>query len=242
MAGASLALGISIKVWPLFFLPYFMVRREWRIVVSTAAFLLIMTFLPSLYFGAAGNIGLLRQWFNQEFQTQLSQIEIWFPNQSLRGVLMRYLTVVDYSELPDGNYRQINIAALDPAAVRRIWAVIAGASYVVFLFLANRHRNRDVWLDAGLGFCLLALVEPFTQKYALAMLLWPALALTGLMQDSRVRILVYGATVLALIQPLAPGATAQRLLQVLGLDFAATLLLACVVTVGAVNQTLTIRE
>jgi hypothetical protein len=39
------------------------------------------------------------------------------------------------------------------------------------------------------------------------------------------RILIYGATVLALIQPLIPGAAAQRFFQVLGVDFAATSLL-----------------
>ena len=39
------------------------------------------------------------------------------------------------------------------------------------------------------------------------------------------RILICVATALALIQPLIPGAAAQRLFQVLGLDFAAAALL-----------------
>jgi len=44
--------------------------------------------------------------------------------------------------------------------------------------------------------------------------------------------LIYGATVLALIQPLTPRSAAQRLLQVLGLDFMAELLLALAILAG----------
>jgi hypothetical protein len=67
----------------------------------------------------------------------------------------------------------------------------------------------------------------------------------GLMRERWIRLLIYGATILALIQPLAPGASTQRLLQVLGLDFAVTGLLALAVFVGlgkSCNKTLTIQE
>ena len=91
--------------------------------------------------------------------------------------------------------------------------------------MANQRRETDGWLEHALAFCLLALLEPFSQKYVLAVLLWPALMAGLLMTKPRLRILIYAATVLALIQPLIPGAPAQRLLQVLGVDFAATTLL-----------------
>ena len=42
------------------------------------------------------------------------------PNQSLRGVLMRYFTVIDYSRVPDSNYPQVNIAAFDPSRHERL--------------------------------------------------------------------------------------------------------------------------
>jgi hypothetical protein len=225
LAAASFALGISIKVWPLFFLPYLAVRREWKPLAYTLGFVVLLTLLPSVYFGLSGNFGLLAQWFAQESHTQLSESEIWFPNQSLRGVLMRYLTVIDYSQAPDSNYPVINIAAMDPATVRFLWIALAGGIYIAFLFLANRRRESDGWLDHGLAFCLLALLEPFTQKYALVVLLWPAMVAAGLVKKLQPRILIYGAIVLVLIQPLAPGATAQRFLQTLGMDFAAALLL-----------------
>jgi hypothetical protein len=226
MAAGSLALAISIKVWPLFFVPYLAVRRDWKVVSCTMVFVVALALLPSFYFGVGGNFRLLNQWFAQEFHTQLNENEIWFPNQSLRGFLMRYLTVVDYSPVPDSNYPQVNIATFQPASVRLLWMILAGTIYLAFLFLADREKNGAGWVDHALGFCLLVLLEPFTQKYALAVLLWPALTANGYLKDARVRILIYSGTVLALVQPFAPGASTQRLLQVLGLDFAAVSLLA----------------
>src|SRR6185503_9333252 len=96
--------------------------------------------------------------------------------QSLRGVLMRYLTLIDYSRVPDSNYPLINIAALSPSIVRWVWMILGAAIYAGFLLIANRRRASDGWLDHALAFCLLALLQPFTQKYALAVLLWPAIA------------------------------------------------------------------
>jgi Glycosyltransferase family 87 len=226
LAAAALALGISIKVWPLFFLPYLAVRREWRLVAYTVAIVVILALVPSIYFGFSKNLDLLGQWFTQESHIQLGESEIWFPNQSLRGVLMRYLTVIDYSQVPDSNYALVHFTAIDPAIIRRLWLILAGGIYAGFLFVTNSRRGSNDRLDLGLAFCLLALLEPFTQKYALVVLLWPAILAAGLIQNQRLRILIYCATVLVLIQPLAPGGSAQRLLQVLGLDFAATLLLA----------------
>ena len=235
LAAASLGLAISIKVWPLFFIPYLSLRREWKTVAHTLGFAVFLTLLPTLYFGLSGNFDLLKQWFAQESQTQLSKSEIWFPNQSVRGVMMRYLTMIDYSVVPDSNYAHINIATIDPAKVRLLWVIVAGTIYVAFLFLAHRRRKNDGWLDHGLAFCLLPLLEPFTQKYALAVLLLPAIAAAGLMNNRPIRVLMYSATVLVLIQPLAPGATAQRLLQVLGLDFAATVLLTIALGTACLN-------
>jgi len=116
-----------------------------------------------------------------------------------------------------------------------LWMVLAGGLYAAFLFLANRRRHGNGWLDHALAFCLVALLQPFTQKYALAVLLPPAVVTSCLMKDRWIRTLLYFATVLVLIQPLAPGAGAQRLLQVLGLDFGATLLLTIAIALACLE-------
>ena len=221
LSAGSLALAVSLKVWPVFFVPYLAARRDWRVAAFTLGFIVLLTLLPSFYFGFPGNLDLIRQWVSQESQIQLGSTEIWFPNQPLRGVLMRYLTVIDYSQVPDSNYEQVHIAQLDPRLVRTIWIIVAAAGYVALLIYADRRRHTD----GRLAFCLLAILEPFTQKYALAILLWPALIAASFTAENRVRGLMFLAMALALIQPLTPGSAAQRLFQVLGLDFMAALLL-----------------
>ena len=232
LSAGSLALAISVKVWPLFFVPYLAARRDWKVVSYTLVFVVLLAMVPSFHFGWHGNLELLGQWFAQESQTQLGDSEIWFPNQSLRGVLMRYFTFVDYSGLPDPNYPQVHIAEMDPRTVRAVWLLLAGIAYAALLLIANWRRASDGWIEHGLAFSLVALLEPFTQKYALAVLLWPALAAGNLMKRPVSRILIYTSIVLVLIQPLAPGSTAQRFLQVLGADFAATALVAGVMVLA----------
>ena len=225
LAAAALALAISIKVWPLFFVPFLAARREWKVVAWTLAFTGMLLLLPALYFGFNANLDLLAQWTRQEFSTQTGQAEIWFPSQSIRGVLMRYLTVVDYSLVPDSNYPLVHFAELSPGGVRLLWAGLAGLGYAALLVIAARYRKTVFGLIEGLAFAALILLEPFSQKYALVVLLWPAIV-AGRLAKGRARGLLYAAIAVAIVQPLINGSAAQRLLQVLGLDFLATGLLA----------------
>jgi hypothetical protein len=223
-AGAALALGAAVKVWPLFFVPYLLLRREWKTVQWTAVILVILTLLPAFYFGFGRNVNLLAEWFDQEFRIQTGQDEIWFPSQSLRGVLMRYMTALDYSQVPDSNYPAVNAANFPPRTVRIVWFSTALAIYAGFLALAYSRHKREAWIVVGLAFCLVALLEPFTQKYALVIVLWPAIAAGRLF--ARTPSLTCLSIGLALIQPIVPGAPAQRFMQALGFDFAAMVVLA----------------
>jgi hypothetical protein len=70
------------------------------------------------------------------------------------------------------------------------------------------------------------LLQPFSQKYSLVVLLWPAMVAGRVVVGSRARGLLYAAIALTLAQPLISGSAAQRLMQVIGFDFLATALLA----------------
>jgi Glycosyltransferase family 87 len=225
LAAGVLAIGIVVKVWPLFFLPYLAVRRQWKVVGWSLVFAVILLLLPALHFGFSGNLDLLSQWARQEFATQTGQAEIWFPSQSLRGVMMRFLTVIDYSQVPDPNYPLVHVMAMDPSTIRLLWMVLAGMGYLGLLVVTAR-RQEMFGLTEALAFTCLVLLQPFSQKYALVVLLWPAMVAGRLYGRNPVRILLYAASALALVQPLIIGSAAQRLLQVLGFDFLATALLA----------------
>lgn len=231
LAAAALALAISIKVWPLYFVPFLAIRREWKTAAWTLIFSAALLLLPSLYFGFEGNLNLMAEWTRQEFATQTGQSEIWFPSQSLRGVLMRYLTVIDYSQVPDSNYRLVNVAAFDPGFVRWLWMILAGAGYAGLLALTARTRKHSSLLPEALAFTTLILFQPFSQKYALVVLLWPAMAAARTSVNRWKRGVLFAAAGLAVVQPLVSGAAAQRLMQVLGFDFLVTALLAAFLTI-----------
>lgn len=155
-AAFALGLAASLKIWPLFFFPYLGVRRQWRVLLWTLVFAVVLTLLPAAYFGWRGNATLLRQWASQEFQTQLGAAEVWFPSQSLRGVLMRYLVEIDYAKLPDPNYHNVNLLAFDPpqrtpavagAGCRSLrWLALLGAEHGP---VARIHRARISILCVG---------------------------------------------------------------------------------------------
>lgn len=231
MAAAALALAICIKVWPLFFVPVLAARREWRTAAWTLVLAGAFTLAPSLYFGLEGNGNLLAEWTRQEFATQSASSEIWFPSQSLRSVMMRYLTFIDYSKVPDSNYPLIHVALVDPAIVRVLWILLGGAAYAGLLEMFRRNLGPPL-LKEGLAFSLLILLEPFSQKYTLVVLLWPAVAAARYAGRGRWNSLLYAAAMIAIAQPLVPGAQAQRWMQVVGFDFLATSLIAAFIAVS----------
>ena len=232
LAALSLALGISIKVWPLFFLPYLLAGRYTRVVGLALAFAVGFAFLPAGYFGWRGNEVLLQQWAAQEFGVASAAGEpgiITFPSQSLHGELMRYLVSLDYSKLPDTNYPKFNLLALDARKVQWLWVVLAASGYAGLLLLARRRTTDAIAIDA-VAFCGLALLEPFTQNTDLVVLLWPitvaAVALyCGGHMPGWSRAAIWSALSLMALQPLVPGSTMQRALHVLGVDFTVTSLL-----------------
>jgi hypothetical protein len=226
LAGAALGLAIATKVWPLFFVPYLIARRRSAVALWGLLFAAGLTMLPSIPLGFSRNLSLLREWTQQENSIQLGDEEIWFPSQSLRGVMMRYFTVIDYRRVPDANYPLVHVAAFTSRTVTIAWRIAAAIVYVTFLvFCRSRPAKDDDWLFDAVAFSMLALLEPFTQKYALVVLLWPAMVLGGLGENRRLRICGYCIAAIVLLQPLSPGAMTQRMMQALGLDFFATALL-----------------
>ncbi|HEX5732658.1 MAG TPA: glycosyltransferase family 87 protein [Blastocatellia bacterium] len=249
MAALLMALSITIKLTPILILPYFALKKQWRLLWLTGLFLIAINLLPSLYFGFTKNAELLKTWYrhvvtDQEFHEMNGPI-----NLSLKGQLRRYLSEVDYNSRVDGdvNYRSINFASLPQKTVDRIWIAIALIIYVLVLFLiwrASRQRNtngdRPVALELGLMICLMLFVGPLTSKIYFIALLWPVFFLACLAFSSpspgprfirSVLILVAAAN---LILPLLPGSSVQRLLLVLGADF----FLNCLV-MAALAQALT---
>ena len=232
LAAVILALAISLKVWPLFFVPYLLARKRLLVGSLTLVFVAGFTLLPAAYFGWHANASLLHEWAREEFGIAATSGEpavIGFPSQSLHSVLMRFLTSINYAGLTDSHYPKLNFASFDPRAIEFLWVVLAAAGYVGLLVLARKAQSEDLTLDS-IAFCALLLLQPFTQIGDLVILLWPVTAAVAALyyrQDlpEWVRASLYLAFSMIVLKPLVPTREAQRFLQVAGIDFAALSLL-----------------
>jgi len=56
-ASFGLALGGAVKIFPLFLIPVFLVRREWSLAARVVGFSAILWVMPALYFGPQQTLG-----------------------------------------------------------------------------------------------------------------------------------------------------------------------------------------
>ena len=221
---SSLVLGLAaaVKVWPAFVLPFLAVRgrKRWRIGAQTLIGTGVFTVMPGFWLGWSNLFHLLKQWFLQEQRINALLGDRWYPSQSLRGVMLRYLTHVDYSGLPDQNYRHVNFVSLISWEVRQFWLVLAIVLGLLALLWVYRCAQEGA--AYSIFFCALLIIEPNVQRLAYVTLLWPMLYAGIVMTDQKAppftRWLLMGAAAVAVVEPLVPGSRWARLAQVLGID------------------------
>lgn len=234
-AALALALGISVKLWPLFFVPYCLALGHRRFVQLTLAFTLGLTLIPAAFFGPQRYAQLLKEWSTQEFGVASTPGEpgiVGFPSQSLHSVMMRTFVSLDYSKLTDPHYPKYNLAALDSRVVELAWVILAAAGYAGLLLIAYQGKDGDQSLVLhGIAFCAYVLLQPFSQNGDFVVLLWPTIVAAGLLHHRALltpfaRAALGGALSLMIVEALLPGAPMRRALQVLGSDFWLASLLA----------------
>lgn len=229
-AAGPLGLAAAVKVWPLFFVAYWTGLKKWRAAGCALIAALLFTLAPALYFGWGRHVELLSDWWKQEYGIASRGGQVWFPSQSLLGVMTRHLTGTDYAGSPDPNYPRIHWASLDPTAVRAAWAVVVVLGCFGLWTLARGAGSARRFEAGGLAFCALVLLQPYAQKQtAFVVLIWPALAAAAALSRPLPgwgRRMIYSAAAVSLLQVLAQDPQAQRLLQVLGTDALLAALLA----------------
>jgi hypothetical protein len=149
LAGLVLALAITYKVTPALFVPYFLYKRSWRVVVATAlgigAFLLIV---PSLALGPQLNGLYLATWWRRILSPFVvgDVVSVQEPNQSMVGVLTRLLSapkmVDDHGY--GGTKLAVNFVAWPPSVVVPL---VKGLSIALVLLLALFCRTRAARRD-----------------------------------------------------------------------------------------------
>jgi len=234
LASGALGLGVALKVWPLFFVPFLALRGRRKAAAGALLVAVVLTLAPAAVFGWSQHVRWLGDWRAQESRISADSGAMWFPSQSVYGLMRRHLSEIDYAAMPDPNYPSIHWADLSPEAVRWIWLIASTAGCgLLFVGAAKAPPERDVeW--AGLAFCALVLFQPFSQKQsALVVLIWPAIVAAARARGPA-RIALYAAGAAATLQTPLAGET-QRLLQVYGLDAAVIVLLAAALLPAALS-------
>jgi alpha-1,2-mannosyltransferase len=139
-AGLALAMAICIKVTPLAFVPYFLLRKRWSMVAWTGAGIVLWLFLvPALCFGWSQNIAWLDQWSHIMILPYVLHSALKYPNgESIPELITRYLShapawmetappgekiphYVNILDLPAGLVRLLSRGILALIAVAGLW-------------------------------------------------------------------------------------------------------------------------
>ena len=162
VAACLLAIAITFKIWPIFFLPWFLRGRRRMALIWLVPVMLLLWLAPLILWSPSHYLDLICQWYGSEFQNATTSSELWyFPGQSLRGLLLRYLTL---SDPWIRGFPKVHLFSFSPETVVHAWEVTASIFYVAacVAMLRSESTKRRVW--DGLSFALFTLLQPFCLK------------------------------------------------------------------------------
>lgn len=171
LGAASLGLAGALKLTPLLFLPYFVLRRRPGFALRSAAFAGLFLVLPAVVLGpetyaqiterwARGVLGFLAK--DDLGGPDAAIIPFEWMNQSLRNALFRFLTPI---ELDHPWY--VNVGRLSPEVAT--W-IIRAVSFLLLAFstvLLSRREPRGRFTDiarVGFVFVLMLLLSPISWR------------------------------------------------------------------------------
>ncbi len=169
LSGLLLGLAVACKVTPALFVPYFLWKRQWRVLAGCAAGLLLFLwpgFVPALFLGWEDNQKQVGSWYREMVYPFIveGQVTSEHNNQSLPGLVTRLAThSPSFSTFVNGVYTPTqydNLLELTPAQAH--WLVkgcMAAFALVVVWRLRTRTEPRRGWrLSAEFSFILLGML------------------------------------------------------------------------------------
>ena len=184
-AGACFALAAAIKAFPITVLAYLLYRRYWIATLSLLLSLgLLLLVLPASFRGWSGAQHDLARWvdgmlfqYDEKGIAQRPERSVAWKNQSLAGVLNRFLRKVDVDATrPPDQPVFVNLADLSFKTVNAIIAGIAlllGLSYLAAMPpAAHRTRETDA-IECAMLLLLMLIASPLAFGYLFGFLLFP---------------------------------------------------------------------
>ncbi len=170
IAGISLATASMIKLTPLIFLPYLLLRKKIKAALACGLSIVFYLLVPSLYVGAGRNLEYLKNWFLVQKKNPADYI-FWYKNQSLLSCLSRFLS----------KDSQLAILNLDPMQVFIIFVVLASILFSLIFILRRKikpARPGPAYLtELSLVIICMVLFSPLGWKHSFVHLIIPHLVL-----------------------------------------------------------------
>ena len=165
--GLLLGLTISLKVYTIFILFYFLFKREFKPVLWTLLFLVVFNAITFLVFGMDQALHYYQHWATEVAPKSYVANH---KNQSVFGAFLRFFT----TENPDHNL-YVNFLNLDASTIKRLtYGAIALMSIVpAILFrkkIADRSSDSSI-LEYSIIFTVIPLLSPVSWK-AYFIFLW----------------------------------------------------------------------
>jgi hypothetical protein len=169
LSGLLLGLAVACKVTPALFIPYFLWKRQWRVLAGCAAGLLLFLwpgFVPAMFLGWEDNQRQVGSWYKEMVYPFIIEGKVTSEhnNQSLPGLVTRLAThSPSFSTFVNRVYTPTeydNVLEITPAQAR--WLVkgcMAVFALVVVWRLRTPTEPRRGWrLSAEFGFILLGML------------------------------------------------------------------------------------
>jgi hypothetical protein len=149
-AGLLWGLATALKPYALIFLPYFLLKKKWKTVLSGLGFLFLTLLVPSVFYGFRGNMNLLKEWISTLSRSTPALLSSQ-DNISIIALFMRW------------TYNQ-NISLLLSGLVISLLAFL-----VLTVILIGRKIDRASVLECSILLILIPLISPLGWDYTLLM-------------------------------------------------------------------------
>jgi hypothetical protein len=149
-AGFFWGLASALKPYGLIFLPYFLLKKQWKALGAGLGFMMLALFLPTLVYGAQGNVKLLQDW-------------MWTLSQSTPSLF--------------SSNDNVSMVALwvkwggDPVLAMAFWGVatVLGGIGVLFIVRRGEKLAGNTVLECSSLLALVPLISPMGWDYQLLM-------------------------------------------------------------------------
>jgi len=171
-ASVCLAFSLMIKLFPLVFLGYFILRRRFKIAGYTISLMAVFLLLPSIYSGSGGNLKYLEDWLNL-LKITPAQMLYSVKNYSVLAFFSWFFIarhepyyIFDYHLITKALTLQVYLA----------WAASCFVLFILFFYDRIFKQERDLeppYLDYACLFACGLLFNPFAYLNALVFLIVP---------------------------------------------------------------------